>query len=199
MNWEKIKRVGIAAGKYVGAVIIPIVVAAWLKGESLSGLAKIKSLGRFVTTGVPLWLILLLLVLCVWMLPSVLREKRPKKPELHVSWERISCRWALGRFGTDPMMQIQGHAIISSSNTNERIILREGYVKDTKPLMNLADAIQIMPGEPLPCQIITFVAPVIRKPNEDLEAELILVDHQGRKFKAEKTVFKSGNPPPQKS
>ena len=194
MNKDNLKKVGLEFVKYVGTVVVPIIVAALLKGESLTGLAKIKPFLHFLTTGIPLWLFLSLLILCVWMIPSVVRARRPSQPKLHVSWERIACIWALGKFGDTPMMQIQGQAVISSSNTDDRIILREGYVKGTKPLMNLADAIQVVSGQPLPCRIITFVAPVIRKPNEDLEAELILVDHKGRKYKTEKTTFKSGNP-----
>lgn len=180
MDKVKLKtRLG-AFSTFVGTIIVTVIVTALIKGESLAGLIRLKTLLPFLKTSVPLWLLLVVLVACVWMLPSVLREKRPKKPKLHVSWERISCLWALGKFGKVEMMQIQGDAIVSSSGTDEGIILREAFVKGTKPLMNLVDSIQIMPGEPLPCRIVTMVAPVIRKPDEGLEANLILRDHKGR-------------------
>ena len=194
MNWEKIRQVALAVTRFVAALVIPIVAAALLKGEPLKGLAKLESLLRLLKTGVPLWVVLLLIIACVWMLPSAIRNALPKQPKLHVSWERISCVWALGRFGTQPMMQIQGDAIVTSSNTQERVILREGYIVGTKPLMSLGEQLHLMPDEPLACRLLLFVSPVLRKSNEDLVAELILIDHKNRKHKIGQTTFRSGNP-----
>lgn len=194
VDLEKAKKLGLGAAKYLGTTVGGIVIAALIKGESLAGLANVKPLLHFLTTGVPLSLFLALLITCVWMIPSVIKEKRPRRPKLHVSWERITCLWALGKFGETPMMQIQGEAVICSSGTDEKIIIREAFVKGTKPLMNLVDAIPVAPGDAHACRIITMVAPVIRKPTEALEAELILRDHKGREYKADKMIFKSANP-----
>ena len=194
MENEKIKKWGLGFLKYVGTLLVGIIIPALIKGESLTGLARLKTLIPFLKTSVPLWLFLLLLMLCIYLATPFLKSLG-KRPMLHVSWERITCVWALGRFGDTPMMQIQGEAMVSSSGMTERIVIREAYVKGTKPLMNLVDAIQIAPGDPDHCRIITMVAPVIRKPFEALEAELILRDHKGREYKAQKAIFRSANPP----
>lgn len=58
---------------------------------------------------------------------------------------------------------------------------REGYIVGTKPLMSLGEQLHLMPDEPLACRLLLFVSPVLRKSNEDLVAELILIDHKNRK------------------
>lgn len=71
---------------------------------------------------------------------------------------------------------------------------REGYIVGTKPLMSLGEQLHLMPDEPLACRLLLFVSPVLRKSNEDLVAELILIDHKNRKYKIGQTTFRSGNP-----
>jgi hypothetical protein len=194
VNSEKIKKLGLGFLKYVGTLVTGLVLTALIKGESLAGLTRLRTLLPFLKTSVPLWAFLLLLLFCVYMARPFINSLR-KRPVLHVSWERLVCLWALGRFGDKPMMQIQGHAIITSSGTDETIIIREAYVKGTEPLQSIIDDVVIPPGEPQTCRIATFVHPVIRKPDEGLETSLILRDHKGREYRTPKVLFKSGNPP----
>jgi hypothetical protein len=195
VNPGKWKNWGVEAIKYLGALIIPIVVTAIIKGESLAGVAQLGRLLPLLQTGVPLWILLVLLVVLVWMIPVVIGAKRKVDgPKLYVSWERMSCVWALGKYGETPIMQISGQAVITSSGTEETILLLDGFVKGTSPIMNLIDTISVPPGKPIACRVVTMVKPVIKKANEDLDVQLIFLDHKGREYKANKVVFKSANP-----
>ena len=195
MNKEQFKKIGLGVGKYVGATAGGIILTALIKGEPLTGLAKLGGLAHLLNTGVPLWLLLILLLLCVWMAPTVYQALRKPRPKLYMSWNRVSSLWALGKYGETPTMQIHGDGLMTLTGTDEKVILEEAFIKGTKPIKNLVDPIPLIPDKPFPCRVITLLAPVTVKPDEDLVARLIFRDHKGRKYELSEWTFRSGNPP----
>lgn len=197
MTSDKLKRTGVSIAKWAGSIIGPVILTALIKGEPLAGLTTIPKLARFLRTSVPLWLLLVAVLVIAWILPGFIQSKaKPGGPKLHVSWDRQQCFWHKGAVGLVPAMQIVGWAVVSSSDTDERIILREAYVKGTRPVISALDIV-VEPGKAVKTQISTFVQPVILDENAPLRTRVIIRDHQNREYVTPENIFRA-TPTPQR-
>jgi hypothetical protein len=192
MNKENLKKGALGALKYMGTTVAGVVIVAWLKGESLPGLLKLDGLKATLTTGIPLWLPLLLLLAIVALVPSWLRMLR-NRPVLHISWHG-SAGWGrgglLGPGGMETVLRIQGEALIALDNLNETVILTAVHLRGAEFVGNF-HTFQIEPGVTFNHTMFMNFRGLKPKSDTPLTVRLTFEDNKGRRYPTKKATLRA--------
>jgi hypothetical protein len=124
-----------------------VILTALIKGEPLTGLARISVLNSSLadrSTALDIFASLDGRRLDASGLPEESAQAHGSKTPCLVGPSAMYL--AQGRMGHDARNANPRMALVSSSDTDETLILREAYIKRTKPIMNIMDIV-VKPGE----------------------------------------------------
>ena len=131
MEKEKIKKALWGTLTFVGTTVGGLLLTALFKEEPLPGLLKPKALAAFLGTGVPLWIVLVLLLMLAAIVPRWARSLS-KKPKLHVAISPDSCRWEIRQKIDYEVMQVMAGAVFKVTNTKDVVVLVDAYLEKTE-------------------------------------------------------------------
>lgn len=122
-------------------------------------------------------------------LESQLAEFRSKGPKLHGVWNVSRSFWQLGWNANKPFMHICGWIKLSSSNTDESLILLAAYIGEHRA--DISEPVSVKPSLVTDEKITLFYDP----PLSDNHAEpfittIILEDHKNRKYELPSITFR---------
>jgi hypothetical protein len=149
MNWERVKKVLLALGKLVLTAALTVVFKALFAGDSLAGLVKVKQLGTVLKAGVPFWILLVAILVCVLLFPSWYRSVRQKKPKLFMAWQGTSG-WGWGGIlqptgKMEDVLAIHGDVLITTENLYGMVTLVDVQLRGAKRANNFGHIV-VKPG-----------------------------------------------------
>lgn len=202
----------------IGGIVVGIplmVYAAWYSEHAPHSLVDWASVREALAAPIPTWTVLALGLLPMVLIFFIARIRkrmgdliqtntrlqadvarlRNPEPKIHVVWDPNQTFWHRGAIGQEPAMQIGGWALISSSDTTETLILRNGHIEGTTPRGMLPDIV-IEPGIAKDDMIMMFVTPVIEHDEtKPVTAKVVLEDQKNRKYVLPPHAFR-GTPRP---
>lgn len=162
--------------------LLLLVPTALIKGEELKGLSKVGALLRLLSTGIPLWLFLIVLVVAI--LGGVRWFKSRRGEIVHVQWKEDRCLWTVAHAGTARWMQVMLSGFITNSHPDLALIITSVYLEGTKPAMSLFETIELPPAHVCDEHVNVMLEPVLVPEGTPFRGNVILVDQFQRKHKA---------------
>jgi hypothetical protein len=191
-----VKKLLINSVTGVIGIVASTIVTAWITGQPLTGLTKIKGLYRtFITSSVPAWafaLVFLVALLGIYYALTHLPKRRPKG-KVHFVPDSHNCGWAKQ---TETQMSVWIGGTFTYDGPGELVILKV-YLKGTQPINNMV--VQVEPADGsgrmirvsqlwLPAALSQrtfmnlYLMPVLGIPGTPLRRKLVLHDKFDRDF-----------------
>jgi hypothetical protein len=118
-------------------ILASAIITAWITGQPLTGLTKIKGLYRtFIQSSVPAWafaLVLLVALTGIYYALTHLPKRRPKG-KIHFIPDAHNCGWSKQ---TDTEMNLRISGTFTYDGQGELIVLK-AYLKGTQPTTDMA-------------------------------------------------------------
>jgi len=185
MNTENVKKGAFAVLKAIGLAVVAIVTKELWEGQPLNGLAKLKSYQYILTSHTPFWAFLVALVIIVLLVPYWWRGIRKKRAELYVAWHD-SAGWGIGgllqKDGMEPVLRIQGPALISSSFLEEAAFITGINLKDAEYAGPYFQMFEVKPGETIRHHLMLNFRGVTPAKGKPFKVNLTLVDIRGKQY-----------------
>jgi hypothetical protein len=110
-----------------------------------------------------------------------IEKLKAKEPKLHGVWNQSQAFWHMGRQGETPAMQIGGWIDLTSSNTNEVIVLLAAYIGGHRS--QIFFGVEVKPNVVNRCQVMLFMVPPLETDEtKPYDATIVVEDQYNRKF-----------------
>ena len=121
--------------KWLLGIIAPIVITAWLTGQPLAGLVKLRGLYTiFIKSSVPAWSFALAFLLALFGIYYWFAHLPRRKGKVHFVPDAHNCGWSKQ---TDTDMNLRLGGTFTYDLSGERLVLLQAYLKGTRPVTDL--------------------------------------------------------------
>jgi hypothetical protein len=183
--------------KALVGIIATAILTAWLTGQPLTGLTKIKGLYEtFIRSKVPAWAFSVVFLAAVYGMYSALAHwfKREPKPTVHFIPDAHNSGWSKQ---TASEMNLRVGGMFTYQGPDQEIQVLKAYLAGTKLTTDMlaqtessdgrrqmlgVTVVWLLSDRPVRYIIDLKLAPVLGTPGQPLRRKLILLDNLNREF-----------------
>jgi hypothetical protein len=199
-----LKKPAVRAGAVLLNLVVSAIITAWLTGQPLTGLAKLRGLSQTFISGrvtIPAWVFTLAVAFLLWSAVAILLHliRRPRKAKIHFIPDGYNTLWSRQ---TDSQINLRlGGTFTCGGGTEDLTILRAGLAGTDLVVFNgifiprdgnyevPISELSLAPGVPVRAVLDFRPADSTAERKKPLQREVILLDNRNRRFSLGQVQF----------